>query len=149
MRLPPEVGWVALLWAVSRSLSSPPAVVPAVMSPPAPPSGPMSLAQLIALAQSVGFPEPQTAAAIAMAESSGNPFAMHIVVTPGPGALPERSFGLWQINTLAHPEFDETQLLGAAYNAHAALLISRSGTDFTPWSTFTSGAYRRFLGASA
>jgi hypothetical protein len=109
----------------------------------------MTLAQIIALAQSVGFPNPQIAAAVAMAESGGNPFATHIVTAPPPGQLPERSFGLWQINTLAHPEFDETQLLSAAYNAHAALLISQSGTDWTPWSTYTNGAYLAHMGGPA
>jgi hypothetical protein len=109
-------------------------------TPPPPSGGPFSLAQLRTLAASVGFPDPNLAAAVAMAESSGNPFAV------GDGGT---SFGLWQIHAPSHPEFDTTQLMGATYNAHAALLISKSGTDWTPWSTYNSGAYRQFMGGSA
>lgn len=117
----------------------------------------MTLAELRALAASVGFPDPELAAAVAMAESHvfgsvpplANPFATNIVTHPKPGNLPERSFGLWQVNTLAHPEFDETQLLNPNYNAHAALLISKSGKDWSPWSTFKSGAYKQYMGDPA
>jgi hypothetical protein len=100
----------------------------------------MTLAELRALAASVGFPDPILAAAIAMAESGGNPFAVGDSGT---------SFGLWQIHAPAHPEFDTTQLMNAAYNAHAALLISKSGADWSPWTTYNSGAYKAFMGASA
>jgi hypothetical protein len=100
----------------------------------------MTLAELRALAASVGFPDPNLAAAVAMAESSGNPFAV------GDGGT---SFGLWQIHAPSHPEFDKAQLLSATYNAHAALLISKSGTDWSPWTTYANGAYRQYMGASA
>jgi len=100
----------------------------------------MTLAELRALAASVGFPDPNLAAAVAMAESSGNPFAVGDNGT---------SFGLWQIHAPAHPEFDTTQLMVSSYNAHAALLISKSGTDWTPWTTFNNGAYKKYLGEVA
>ena len=112
---------------------------------PTPGGSVLTLAELRALAASVGFPDPDTAAAVAMAESGGNPFAANIVTNPAPGNLPERSFGLWQVNTLAHPEFDETQLLNSAYNAHAALLVSASGTDWSHWTTYTTGKYRQYM----
>jgi hypothetical protein len=115
--------------------------------PFAPPSkrGRMTLAQLRSLAAHVGFPDPVTAAAIAMAESNGDPTTANVVTQPAPGNLPERSFGLWQINTLAHPEFNEAQLLDPAYNAQAALAISKGGTDWTQWTMFTNGRYKQFL----
>jgi len=113
---------------------------PAPTAPPAPGGPPMTLAELRALAASVGFPDPVLAAAVAMAESAGNPFAVGDNGT---------SFGLWQIHAPAHPEFDTTQLMGATYNAHAALLISKSGVDWTPWTTFNSGAYKQYMGAVA
>lgn len=111
----------------------------------------LSIAQLVALAQSVGFPDPATAAAIAMAESGGNPAA--VANTTGQTNLPagttqENSIGLWQINTLAHPTYNATQLTDPTYNAQAAFAISSSGTNFSPWSTFTSGAYQQYLAAA-
>lgn len=131
--------------------------VPAVNPGPTPPTQTtFTLAQLRALAVSTGFPDPDTAAAIAMAEShiagsvpdQANPSATNIVTRPAAGNLPERSFGLWQINTLAHPQYNETQLLDPTYNAQAAFAVSQSGTTWKPWSTYTSGAYLRYMPAT-
>lgn len=105
----------------------------------------MTLDELQALAASVGFPDLETAAAVAMAESRGNPSAQNIVTNPAPGNGPERSFGLWQINTLAHPSYDETRLLDPTYNAQAALAVSKNGTDWTPWSTYNHGDYKQYM----
>jgi hypothetical protein len=115
----------------------------------------MNLAQLRALAVSTGFPNPDLAAAVAMAESRGNPSATAIVTQEQatawntanptePAHGPERSFGLWQINTLAHPTYSESSLLDPTYNALAAYTISNGGTNWRPWSTYTSGAYRKW-----
>jgi lysozyme-like protein len=104
----------------------------------------VNLAQLRSLAASTGFPDPDLAAAVAMAESKGNPSATAIVTDPAPGNGPERSFGLWQINTLAHPSYNEEALLDANYNAQAAFAISQGGTNWTPWSTYTHGLYLKF-----
>lgn len=115
----------------------------------------MTLDELRALAASVGFPDPDLAAAVAMAESRGNPSAQNIVSPQQATAWneqhpdqsphgPERSFGLWQINTLAHPNYDEQQLLNPTYNAQAALAISSNGTNWGPWSTYTKGYYKQY-----
>jgi hypothetical protein len=125
-------------------------------STPTPRKGRMTLAQLRSLAAHVGFPDPVTAAAVAMAESGGDPTATNIVSQAQatawnlahPGARPhgpERSFGLWQVNTIAWPSYDETQLLDPTYNAQAALAISHGGTDWSHWSTYTDGTYRAYL----
>lgn len=103
-----------------------------------------TVAQLYALAVSTGFADPVTAAAIAMAESGGNPDAVgDLVITP-----PLGSIGLWQINAAAHPQYDPTSLHDPNTNAAAALTISSGGTNFQPWSTFTSGAYQQFVPAA-
>lgn len=98
----------------------------------------MNLAQLRALAVSTGFADPDTAAAIAMAESGGNPLAQGD--PPGPAnATPNgtsTSFGLWQVHVPAHPEYDPQSLLDPNYNAKAALAISSGGTVWKWWSTF-------------
>lgn len=117
----------------------------------------MTIAQLRSLAAHLGFADPVTAAAVAYAESLGNPNAVNIVTqaqadafnAANPTAVhvgPERSFGLWQVNVLAHPQYDETQLLDPTYNGQAALAISNGGRVWTAWSTYNSGAYRPYLG---
>jgi LysM repeat protein len=68
-----------------------------------------------------------TAASIAMAESSGQQFAT--------GAAGER--GYWQIN----PDHGSLSTYDPLGNAKAAVAISDDGTNWTPWTTFTSGAY--------
>lgn len=96
------------------------------------------LADLQALAQQAGFTgaSAQVAAAIAMAESGGDPQAV------GDNGS---SFGLWQVHTPAHPEYDQTCLFDPACSARAAYAISRQGTDFSPWSTYENGQYRQYV----
>ena len=108
----------------------------------------LSIAQLVALAQGHGFPDPATAAAVAMAESGGNTDAVgDMTITP-----PYGSVGLWQINLAAHPQYDVQSLHNADYNASAAFAVSSGGTNWQPWSTFTTTnpalSYRRFLPAA-
>jgi hypothetical protein len=67
------------------------------------------------------------AAEIATAESGGNPFAIS----------PTDDFGLWQINA-SHGALATLNPVG---NARAAITISDDGTDWFPWTTYTSGAY--------
>jgi hypothetical protein len=87
------------------------------------------------------------AAAIAMAESGGNPNAHN-------AKPPDDSYGLWQINMLGsmgpsrRAQFglsSNTQLFDPATNARAAVAISGGGKSFAAWSTFGNGAYRQFL----
>lgn len=67
------------------------------------------------------------AAEIAEAESGGNQYAT--------GAAGER--GYWQIN----PDHGSLSTYDAYGNARAAVIISGDGTDWSPWTTFTNGAY--------
>ena len=67
------------------------------------------------------------AASIAMAESSGQQYAT--------GAAGER--GYWQIN----PDHGSLSTYDPLGNAKAAVIISDDGTNWTPWTTYTSGAY--------
>lgn len=108
--------------------------------------GDLSMAQILQLAQAAGFAGADlvTAGAVAMAESSGNPNALgDTTIGSGTG-----SFGLWQINADAHPEYGPNfaQLYNPATNAAAAYAIySAAGNRFTPWSTFNNGAYVAYL----
>jgi LysM repeat protein len=68
------------------------------------------------------------AAEIAMAESGGNQYALS----------PTNDYGYWQINGSHGPAMATFNALG---NARAAIAISHNGTDWYPWTTYTSGAY--------
>jgi LysM repeat protein len=68
-----------------------------------------------------------TAASIAMAESGGNQFAT--------GTVGER--GYWQIN----PVNGSLSTYDPYGNARAAVIMSGNGTNWAPWTTYTSGAY--------
>jgi hypothetical protein len=95
------------------------------------------LGQLEQLWMQAGGPRSSaaTAAAVAMAESSGNPSASN---RNSNGTIDR---GLWQINSThgALSTFDP------AGNARAAVKLSRYGGSWAPWSVYKSGAYRRYL----
>lgn len=99
----------------------------------------LTLEELVALAQKHGFPDPQLAAAVAWAESRGNPNALHDTSQQTdfpPGIGPERSIGLWQISTIANPRYASWALTDPDTNAQAAYEISNRGTNWRPWSTY-------------
>jgi len=68
-----------------------------------------------------------TAASIAMAESGGQQYAT--------GAAGER--GYWQIN----PVNGALSTYYAYGNARSAVIMSRNGTNWYPWTTWSDGAY--------
>ena len=83
-----------------------------------------------------------TAVAIAYAESSGNPNAEGDKDSEGNPT----SIGLWQIHFTVHPQFDQQSLYDPQYNANAAFSIYQAaGNSFSPWTTFGSGAYGKYL----
>lgn len=95
-----------------------------------------------------------TAAAIAQAESGGCQYAKHgptddrpVKVCKYTYSTGENSYGLWQINRMAHPQYSAATLYDQLGNAQAAVDISNAGADFGAWTTYTSGAYRAFLQA--
>ena len=67
------------------------------------------------------------AAEIAMAESGGNQYAHS----------PTDDFGYWQINA----SNGALATYSAYGNARAAIILSQNGTNWSPWTTYTSGAY--------
>ncbi len=106
----------------------------------------LSLADLTALAAKHRFPDPELAAAIAWAESTGNSCAQgdpNIGKHPcsGPNGT-SQSFGLWQVDTAFNKRYDATRLLDPDYNANAAFEIYNalagnppSRLEWRPWST--------------
>jgi len=93
-------------------------------------SGTLGCSGLEALWEEAGgsHAEAFMAAEIAMAESGGNQYALS----------PTDDYGYWQINASHGPAMATFNALG---NAKAAIAISRDGTDWYPWTTYTSGAY--------
>jgi hypothetical protein len=103
------------------------------MFTPATPGGAvLSACQVAQAALSVGLPASAavTAVAIAKRESGYNTQAHN----PVP---PDDSYGLWQINRLAHPQYTPAELKTAAGNARAMYAISSGGTNWRPWTTWT------------
>jgi len=88
-------------------------------------------------------------AAIALAESGGNTEAHNT-------RAPDDSVGLWQINYFGSLRQGRTSAYGTpekllkdpAAQARAAIDISSNGQNLQPWSTFTSGAYQKYLDPS-
>lgn len=98
----------------------------------------LTAAQIRQYAAGAGFTGPalDTATAIALAESGGNP-----------GAIGDQgtSYGLWQIHLPAHPGVSVGQATDPASAAKLAYSISSGGSNFGPWSTYTNGAYKAQL----
>lgn len=103
-------------------------------------SGALSPQQVRGIAYAAGFRGAalNTAVQIAGAESSFIPTNSY---TPGPQ---ESSHGLWQINVAptANPQYANYNLNNPLVNAKIAFAMSKGGTDWSPWTTYTSGRYR-------
>lgn len=107
----------------------------------------LSAREIGAVAFFVGFPMSAvpTATAIALAESSGNTNAVNR------NANGSTDHGLWQINDKAHADLITKygNINDPIANGKAALAVYKAaGNSFTPWSTYTSGAYKHFLTSS-
>lgn len=102
---------------------------------------------LVQLAQNAGFSgsDAQVAAAIALAESSGNSGAYN-PETQAKGGTPQGqgSYGLWQIYLKAHPQFNGQNLYDPQTNANAAYQVFLQ-QGFSAWTTFTDAAYMAYL----
>lgn len=106
-----------------------------------------TFSQLVQYAQNAGFTGNNSiiAAAIAMAESGGNPNAYNAELSSNT-PLGNGSRGLWQIYGNAHPEYNNNSMYNPIDNAKAAFAIYQAaGNSFTPWSTYKSGAYMQYL----
>jgi hypothetical protein len=107
---------------------------------PTPAQSQYTLRDLRRLTRELGFKKPKIAAAIAMAESSGDPRAVGVNRKPR-----SRDRGLFQINDRWHPEVSDSCAFDPRCNAEAAYEISNGGRNWRQWSTWHNGAYREFL----
>lgn len=76
-------------------------------------------------------------AAIAMAESGGR--SVKSSVDPN-------SWGPWQINLDAHPQYTVEQAMDPQIAATIALSLARARGSFNDWSMYTNGGYEQYLG---
>lgn len=79
---------------------------------------------------------------IALAESGGK------IAAVNHNKNGSTDYGLWQINSI-HGYDPQRLVSDPNYNADAAVAIWKSaGGKWTPWSTYTSGAYKKFAGGN-
>jgi hypothetical protein len=116
-----------------------------------------SVSELVRLSKSVGFSEEQSVkmAAIAAAESGGNPNIDTVKSGLDPQMRKEYSIGLWQINWKAHKNgilkrlgiTDPEQLRDPEINAKAAKAVY-DAQGYRAWSVFSNGKYMQFMGTA-
>jgi len=119
--------------------------------------GVYSIENLVQLALSVGFKGENAAiaAAIAMAESGGNPTIDTVKSGLDPEKKKEFSIGLWQINMRGRLgeerrkkfNIENNDLYNPNLNAQIAYKLS-SGYNFDDWTTYTKGNYKTYLPAA-
>jgi len=104
----------------------------------------ISVASARSYAQQAGFSGQglNIIVAIAQAESSLDTQATH---TNSDGSIDR---GILQINDKYHPEVSSTCAFDPACSFQAGYRISSSGTNFNAWSTYTSGAYLKYMSGS-
>ena len=110
--------------------------------------GKLSYQQLLDLAQNAGFSyaDANIAAAVALAESKGNPLAYNPETDAAGGTPPFLgSYGLWQIYLKEHPEFSGQNLYDRQTNANAAFSIFTKRGSFKDWSTYNNGDYQAYI----
>lgn len=105
----------------------------------------LSASQIAGYAQNAGVSGQNVsiATAIALAESGGVTDVQSKPNTNGTVDL-----GLWQINSVHQDLLNNADWRDPAQNAKMMFSISSGGTNWKPWSTFTSGAYLAHLSAA-
>lgn len=107
--------------------------------------------QLVELLSAVGFKGKalRTAWAVAKAESNGRPFAFN-----GNAKTGDSSFGIFQINMLGalgpdrRDKFDldlNAELFSPVMNAQIVYHMTKSGIDWSSWSSYNKGAINKWL----
>ncbi|HKU51989.1 MAG TPA: hypothetical protein VJQ25_05950 [Nitrospira sp.] len=103
----------------------------------------LSLSEMTSLAKQAGFDD-KTAplmAAIAMGESQGWTNAHN-------PKHPDDSYGITQINRLAHGDVAKEAYNNPLRAMELAYKISNGGSNFRPWTVYTSGEYKKYLGGN-
>lgn len=108
-------------------------------APPKPTDTVLTIQQALQYAQKAGFTsqnEDIIIVAIAMAESG-----LHTVPTDNSNTDGSRDRGILQINSKAHSEVSDSCCYDPGCAFGAGYTISSHGTNFSPWTTYTNGAW--------
>lgn len=100
----------------------------------------LSRAQVSQYAAQAGFKDQALVIALAIAQAESG-FNTEAIDHDSNGST---DYGLWQINSIHG--FNSSSLLNSPlYNAQAAYKVSGGGSNWKPWTTYTSGAYLKFM----
>lgn len=99
-------------------------------------------AQIAQVAANAGFTGTGLvrAVACALAESGGNPAAVNV------NRDGSKDRGLWQFNSKYHPEVSDTAAFTPATAAAAAYTVSKGGTNWNAWATWSNGGMAAQMG---
>jgi hypothetical protein len=95
-----------------------------------------------------GFADPAVAMAVILAESGGNPQAKNSVTwdsTLGNNPATSVDRGLWQFNSHWHSEVSDACAYDPACATKEAFRVSKGGKDFSQWTAFKAGTYKKYL----
>ncbi len=106
----------------------------------------LSIDQVASLAFNAGV-RTQTALSISIAICDAES-AFRSDDVGGPNQDGSYDYGLWQINSVAHPQYSKAQMLDPTQNAAAMYYVSSSGTSWNAWTTYTSGAYQQYMASA-
>lgn len=107
----------------------------------------LSIDQVADVAYGVLFRGESLATAIAIAKAESE-FEAHSYLNNVPLGGKGLDRGLWQINSHYHSEVSDAVAYDPAGAARETYRISKGGTDWSPWTTFDTGAYRNHLAAA-
>lgn len=102
----------------------------------------LSRDQVVGYARAAGFNGNGLDVIVAIAEAESG-FVTNARNSVGNSAGIDR--GILQINSYYHAEVSDAECDDPAAAFRHGYRIASRGTNFTPWSTYTNGAYRRFL----
>ena len=102
------------------------------------------------LARSVGLSHERAVLAVAISQGESGGRTDAVGDTSLTDATWGPSVGLWQIRSLNSERGtgrsrDASRLTDPGFNARSMAAISGHGSDFSPWSVYTSGAYRQYV----
>lgn len=109
----------------------------------------LTIKEALALCNVVGFgsgPELVTAVAVMTAESGRYTEAWHDNVSDDDEVL-STDRGLFQINSVHDFKLPPAEAFDPEANATYAAKLSANGKDWTPWSAYNSGAYKKYMDA--
>lgn len=137
--------------APPRNPGSEPSTSASPPTVPPPPSTAKGGKALLGWLQAAGLSgeKLKTAWAVGMAESGGNPRAFN-----GNSNTGDKSYGLFQINMIGrlgparlkqYGLRSNEDLFDPATNVRVMIRMSGNGSNWSPWSAYKNGSYRRFL----